>query len=55
MTAAAKLPAECESKDDVRFEIDRIDQALLEILSEDYHIDLAELKKKADGMKSPTG
>jgi hypothetical protein len=33
----------------------RIDQALLEILSEDYHIDLAELKKKADGMKSPTG
>lgn len=33
----------------------RIDEALLEILSEDYHIDLEALKKKAAGMKSPIG
>ena len=32
----------------------RIDQALLEILSEDYHFDLAALKKKTAGTKSPT-
>jgi len=32
----------------------RIDQALLEILSEDYHFDLEAVKKKAAGTKSPT-
>jgi hypothetical protein len=31
----------------------RIDQALLEILTEEYHIDIEALKKKAAGMRSP--
>ena len=46
MTAAAKLPAECESKDDVRVEIDRIDQALLTLLAERhrYVTRMAEIK-----------
>ncbi|CAN7282814.1 chorismate mutase [Devosia sp. LjRoot3] len=46
MTAAAKLPAECESKDDVRAEIDRIDQALLTLLAERhrYVTRMAEIK-----------
>ncbi len=46
MTAAAKLPAECESKDDVRFEIDRIDQALLALFAERhrYVTRMAEIK-----------
>ena len=46
MTAAAKLPAECESKDDVRVEIDRIDQALLALLAERhrYVTRMAEIK-----------
>lgn len=46
MTAAAKLPAECESKDDVRAEIDRIDQGLLTLLAERhrYVTRMAEIK-----------
>ncbi|MBO9587957.1 chorismate mutase [Devosia sp.] len=46
MTAAAKLPAECESKEDVRAEIDRIDQALLTLLAERhrYVTRMAEIK-----------
>ncbi|MET0437138.1 MAG: chorismate mutase [Devosia sp.] len=46
MTAAAKLPAECESKDDVRAEIDRIDQGLLALLAERhrYVTRMAEIK-----------
>ncbi|KRA99530.1 chorismate mutase [Devosia sp. Root685] len=46
MTAAAKLPAQCESKDDVRAEIDRIDQALLTLLAERhrYVTRMAEIK-----------
>jgi isochorismate pyruvate lyase len=46
VTAAAKLPAECESKDDVRVEIDRIDQALLTLLAERhrYVTRMAEIK-----------
>jgi len=46
LTAAAKLPAECESKDDVRFEIDRIDQALLALFAERhrYVTRMAEIK-----------
>jgi len=46
VTAAAKLPAECESKDDVRAEIDRIDQALLTLLAERhrYVTRMAEIK-----------
>ena len=43
---AAKLPAECESKDDVRAEIDRIDQALIALLAERhrYVTRMAEIK-----------
>ncbi len=43
---AAKLPAECESKDDVRAEIDRIDQALLTLFAErhGYVTRMAEIK-----------
>jgi len=43
---AAKLPAECESKDDVRAEIDRIDQALLKLFAErhGYVTRMAEIK-----------
>lgn len=46
MTAATKLPAECESKDDVRAEIDRIDQQLLGLLAERhrYVTRMAEIK-----------
>ncbi|MBJ3784330.1 chorismate mutase [Devosia sediminis] len=43
---AAKLPAQCESKDDVRAEIDRIDQALLSLFAErhGYVTRMAEIK-----------
>ncbi|MFC3705783.1 chorismate mutase [Devosia honganensis] len=43
---AAKLPAECETKDDVRAEIDRIDQALLALFAErhGYVTRMAEIK-----------
>lgn len=43
---AAKLPAECETKDDVRAEIDRIDQALLTLFAErhGYVTRMAEIK-----------
>lgn len=46
MTAAAKLPAQCESKDDVRAEIDRIDQGVLALLAERhrYVTRMAEIK-----------
>jgi len=46
VTAAAKLPAECASKDDVRAEIDRIDQALLALFAErhTYVTRMAEIK-----------
>ena len=46
MNAAAKLPAECESKDDVRAELDRIDQGLLTLLAERhrYVTRMAEIK-----------
>ncbi|MBN9334043.1 chorismate mutase [Devosia sp.] len=46
MTAATKLPVECESKDDVRAEIDRIDQQLLALLAERhrYVTRMAEIK-----------
>jgi isochorismate pyruvate lyase len=41
-----KLPAECETKDDVRTEIDRIDQALLSLFAErhGYVTRMAEIK-----------
>ncbi|SFV32005.1 isochorismate pyruvate lyase [Devosia crocina] len=43
---AAKLPAACETKDDVRSEIDRIDQSLLTLLAERhrYVTRMAEIK-----------
>ncbi|MBB4050514.1 isochorismate pyruvate lyase [Devosia subaequoris] len=43
---AAKLPAECDTKDDVRAEIDRIDQALLNLFAErhGYVTRMAEIK-----------
>ncbi len=43
---AAKLPAECTTKDDVRAEIDRIDQALLNLFAErhGYVTRMAEIK-----------
>lgn len=46
MTAATKLPAACESKEDVRAEIDRIDQQLLALLAERhrYVTRMAEIK-----------
>ncbi|WIY54377.1 chorismate mutase [Devosia sp. YIM 151766] len=42
----AKLPAECETKDDVRAEIDRVDQALLALFAERhlYVTRMAEIK-----------
>jgi len=41
-----KTPAECETKDDVRVEIDRIDQGLLALLAErhGYVTRMAEIK-----------
>ena len=43
---AAKSPAECMSKDDVRAEIDRIDQALLTLFAErhQYVTRMAQIK-----------
>lgn len=43
---AAKLPAECQTKDDVRAEIDRLDHALLTLFAErhGYVTRMAEIK-----------
>ncbi|SDG78566.1 chorismate mutase [Pelagibacterium luteolum] len=43
---ATKLPADCETKDDVRVEIDRIDRALVELFAERhaYVTRMAEIK-----------
>ncbi|NGP17591.1 chorismate mutase [Devosia aurantiaca] len=43
---AAKMPAHCQSKEDVRAEIDRIDQALLTLFAERhaYVTRMAEIK-----------
>ncbi|MHA6299194.1 chorismate mutase [Devosia sp. CAU 1758] len=43
---AVKLPSECQTKDDVRVEIDRIDQALLTLFAERhaYVTRMAEIK-----------
>lgn len=43
---AVKLPAECQTKEDVRAEIDRIDQALLALFAErhGYVTRMAEIK-----------
>ncbi|WP_127143413.1 chorismate mutase [Pelagibacterium montanilacus] len=44
--SARKLPAECETKDDVRAEIDRIDNALIALFAErhGYVTRMAEIK-----------
>jgi isochorismate pyruvate lyase len=46
LVTAAKLPAQCETKEDVRFEIDRIDRALLTLFAErhGYVTRMAEIK-----------
>ena len=46
MPALTKAPADCTSKDDVRAEIDRIDQALLNLFAERhrYVTRMAEIK-----------
>lgn len=46
VVTAVKLPAQCETKDDVRTEIDRIDQALLNLFAErhGYVTRMAEIK-----------
>jgi len=46
VTVAAKLPADCTTKEDVRAEIDRIDQSLLRLLAERhrYVTRMAEIK-----------
>jgi len=43
---AIKLPADCETKDDVRVEIDRIDNALIELFAKrhGYVTRMAEIK-----------
>ena len=43
---AIKLPADCETKDDVRVEIDRIDNALIDLFAErhGYVTRMAEIK-----------
>jgi isochorismate pyruvate lyase len=43
---ATKLPSDCETKDDVRAEIDRIDHALIELFAErhGYVTRMAEIK-----------
>lgn len=51
-----KPPAECMSKDDVRVEIDRIDQALLALLAErhGYVTRMAEIKTDPHEAYDPT-
>jgi|GEM_PF-355118 Chorismate mutase len=53
---AAKLPADCETKDDVRAEIDRIDQALLTLFAErhGYVTRMAEIKTDPHEAYDPT-
>jgi isochorismate pyruvate lyase len=53
---AAKLPAECETKDDVRAEIDRLDQALLTLFAErhGYVTRMAEIKTDPHEAYDPT-
>ena len=51
-----KTPAECQSKDDVRVEIDRIDQQLLALLAERhaYVTRVAEIKTDPHEAYDPT-
>ena len=52
---AAKLPAECLTKDDVRAEIDRVDQALLTLFAERhaYVTRMAEIKTDPHEARDP--
>lgn len=52
---AAKLPDECETKDDVRAEIDRIDQALLALFAERhrYVTRMAQIKTDPHEARDP--
>lgn len=52
---ATKLPAECNSKDDVRAEIDRIDSALLNLFAErhQYVTRMAEIKTDPHEARDP--
>ncbi|CAN7396226.1 chorismate mutase [Devosia sp. LjRoot16] len=51
-----KAPAECQTKEDVRAEIDRIDQALLSLLAErhGYVTRMAEIKTDPHEAYDPT-
>ncbi|WP_137151978.1 chorismate mutase [Devosia sp. FKR38] len=53
---AAKLPADCQTKDDVRAEIDRIDLALLTLFAERhaYVTRMAEIKTDPHEARDPT-
>ncbi|WDR03384.1 chorismate mutase [Devosia algicola] len=55
VVTAAKLPANCTSKDDVRLEIDRIDQALLNLFAERhrYVTRMAEIKTDPHEARDP--
>lgn len=52
---AAKSPAECQTKDDVRAEIDRIDQALLHLFAERhrYVTRMAQIKTDPHEARDP--
>ncbi|WP_323014530.1 chorismate mutase [Devosia sp.] len=52
---ATKLPQDCQSKDDVRVEIDRIDQALLNLFAERhaYVTRMAEIKTDPHEARDP--
>ena len=53
---ATKSPAECETKDDVRVEIDRVDRALIELFAErhGYVTRMAEIKTDPHEANDPT-
>ena len=53
---ATKLPADCETKDDVRAEIDRIDHALIDLFAERhaYVTRMAEIKTDPHEANDPT-
>lgn len=53
---AQKSPAQCETKDDVRAEIDRIDQALLHLFAERhrYVTRMAQIKTDPHEARDPT-
>ena len=52
---AAKLPDQCETKDDVRAEIDRVDQALLALFAERhrYVTRMAQIKTDPHEARDP--